>query len=89
MTTAQAMTKDQIKDTIIEILQTIAPEADYEGLNPDAKLQETLDIDSFDFLNLLIGLDEAVGVSVPESDYGQLVSLNNLIDYLAARIPGR
>jgi acyl carrier protein len=86
MTVAHALTKDQIKETIIGILQTIAPEADYDDLDPDAKLQETLDIDSFDFLNLLIGLDEAVGVSVPEADYGKLVSLNDLVNYLAERV---
>ncbi|MFO7664086.1 MAG: acyl carrier protein [Chloroflexota bacterium] len=86
MTVAHALTKDQIKETIIGILQSIAPEADYDDLDPDAKLQETLDIDSFDFLNLLIGLDEAVGVSVPEADYGKLVSLNDLVDYLAERV---
>lgn len=86
MTVAHALTKDQIKETIIGILQNIAPEADYDSLDADAKLQETLDIDSFDFLNLLIGLDEAVGVSVPEADYGKLVSLNDLVSYLAERM---
>ena len=87
MTTVQALTLEQIKHTIIEILMTIAPEADYDSLNPDVKLQEALDIDSFDFLNMLIGLDEAVGVAVPESDYGQLISLNDLVRYIAARLP--
>lgn len=87
MITAQTLSFDQIRNTIVEILKTIAPEADYDSLNPDAKLQETLDIDSFDFLNLLIGLDEAVGVSVPESDYGQLVSLNDLVNYVTVRLP--
>jgi acyl carrier protein len=86
MTVAHALTKDQIKETIIGILQNIAPEADYDDLDPNAKLQETLDIDSFDFLNLLIGLDEAVGVSVPEADYGKLVSMNDLVNYIAARV---
>lgn len=86
MTIAHALTKGEIQETIIGILQTIAPEADYDDLDPNAKLQETLDIDSFDFLNLLIGLDEAVGVSVPEADYGKLVSLNDLVNYLAERV---
>lgn len=86
MTVAQVVTREQIKDTIIGILRTIAPEADYDALRPEANLQETLDIDSFDFLNLLIGLDEAVGVAVPEADYGQLESLDDLVNYLAARL---
>lgn len=87
MTTAQVLTREQIKDVIIAILRTIAPEADYDSLSPDAKLQETLDIDSFDFLNLLIGLDESLGVSIPESDYGTLISLNDLVHYLAEHRP--
>lgn len=87
MTTVQALTPEQIKHTIIDILKTIAPEADYDSLNPDVKLQEALDIDSFDFLNMLIGLDEAVGVAVPESDYGLLITLNDLVRYISARLP--
>lgn len=87
MTTAQVLTRDQIKNLIIDILRTIAPEADYDSLNPHAKLQEALDIDSFDFLNLLIGLDESLGVPIPESDYGKLISLNDLVQYLAEHQP--
>ena len=86
MTVKQAMTREEIRDTLIGILQSIAPEADYDALRPDANLRETLDIDSFDFLNVLIGLDEAVGVAVPEADYGQLESLNDLVNYIAARL---
>jgi acyl carrier protein len=48
-------------------------------------MREALDIDSFDFLNFLIGLDDELGVEIPEADYGKLVSLNDLLDYLGAR----
>ncbi len=64
----------------------IAPEADLDALNPTLNLREALDIDSFDFLNFLIGLDSELGVAIPEADYGQLISLNDLIAYLAARL---
>ena len=86
ITIPTTLSKEQIQATVFNILSTIAPEANLADLDPDVNLQRALDIDSFDFLNLLIGLDEALGVAIPEGDYGQLVSLNNLINYLAARL---
>ncbi|MCA9956928.1 MAG: hypothetical protein KC434_19495, partial [Anaerolineales bacterium] len=64
----------------------IAPEADFDTLDPNVNLQETLDIDSFDFLNFLIGLNEELGVEIPEADYGKLVSLNDIVNYLMVRL---
>lgn len=84
--TTLTMTDTQIKESIFELLGRIAPEADFDALAPDEDLRQALDIDSFDFLQFLIGLNEAFGVEIPEADYGQLVSLTDLIQYLAARI---
>lgn len=81
------VTRGQIKETIFDLLSAIAPEADFVGLDPNANMRQALDIDSFDFLNFLIGLDEAVGVEIPEADYGKLISLNDLLDYLFIHNP--
>lgn len=86
MTTQTPFTRDQIKAIIFDILGSIAPEADFEVLNPTDNVQETLDIDSFDFLNFLIGLNESLDVDIPESDYHKLASLNHIINYVAARL---
>jgi acyl carrier protein len=80
------MTDEQLKETIFDVLGQIAPEADPEDLEPDEDIREAFDIDSFDFLNFLIGLNERLGVEIPESDYGQLSSLNDLVTYLQARM---
>ncbi len=85
-TLTRPVAEKQIEYTLIDLLRAIAPEADYEALDHAVNLQEALDIDSFDFLNFLIGLESAMGVSVPEADYGQLVSLQDIITYVAARI---
>lgn len=85
-TVSPTATVQQIKDVLIQLLRPIAPEANFEMLDADAGVQETLDIDSFDFLNFLIGLEEAVGVAVPESDYGRLISLNDIVAYVMARL---
>jgi acyl carrier protein len=80
------MTEVEIKEVIFKVLRRIAPEADLASLEPDADLREALDIDSFDHLNLLIGLNEELGVEIPEADYGQLSTLADIGRYLTARL---
>lgn len=78
------MTEDQIKQVIFKILRQIAPESDPSALAPDENIRRTLDIDSFDALNFFIHLHEELGVSIPESDYGQLNTLAEMVRYLSA-----
>ena len=80
------MTKTKIKDVIFRVLGRIAPEANFDELKPDDNIQKTLDIDSFDSLTFFIGINEELGVDVPEADYGQLVTLTDIINYLSVRI---
>jgi len=80
------MTETEIRETIIAGLSQIAPEADFEELSPTENIREELDIDSFDFLNFLIGLDDKLGVEIPESDYEKLISMDDLIGYLQERL---
>jgi acyl carrier protein len=86
MTVATSLTEAQIKETIVKQLKRIAPEADFSTLAQTEDIRAALDIDSFDFLQFLIGLNEEVGVEVPEADYGKLVSLQDLVSYLSARM---
>lgn len=86
MTTLQIMTAAQIKEALLAILEDIAPEADFDQIAPDDDVREALDIDSFDFLNVLIALNEQTGVEIPEADYGQLVSINDIVTYVLARM---
>jgi len=80
------MNEEQIKKTIFNVLGRIAPEADFDELSPDDNIQKTLDIDSFDFLNFIIGLNDELGVDIPESDYGQLTTLTDIISYISSPV---
>ncbi len=88
MQAVQTLSRDELRQTVLDVLETIAPEADFDALDPNADMREALEIDSFDFLNLVIGLNEALGVEIPEKDYGNLVTLNDMVAYLAARVKG-
>ena len=79
------MTEQQATDTIREVLHRIAPEADLAQVPPDAELREELDIDSMDFLNFAIGLEEKTGVTIPESDYRLVSTLRGCTAYLVQR----
>jgi len=77
------MTRDEIKLGLVEELGKIAPEADAGSLDSDADIREELDIDSFDFQNLIIALHERFGFDIPERDYPKLFTFGGAIDYLA------
>ena len=47
--------------------------------------REQIDLDSFDFLNVLIALNERLGVEVPETDYPKVQTLNKMVDYFSRR----
>jgi acyl carrier protein len=80
------MTRDEIRQTIVDALRRIAPEADAAGIDPAAALREQLDLDSMDFLNFVQALHKRLGVSIPEADYPQLSSLDAAVSYLAPRL---
>ena len=81
------MTPDEIKEILLRVLGEIAPEVDPAAIRTDVDLRDQLDIDSMDFLNFVIGIDEELHVEIPEGDYPQLVTLDGFVEYLSARLP--
>lgn len=80
------MAEVNIKEIINKHLLKIAPEADLEELSPNANIREELDIDSYDFLQFLIAINEEIGIEIPEADYGKLSTIESIVKYLSARI---
>ncbi len=80
------MTPQEIRRVVVEALSAIAPEGDYDTLRGDRPLRDQLDIDSFDFLNVVIRLHDKLGVDVPEADYPKLATLDGVTAYLASRL---
>jgi acyl carrier protein len=79
------MTEQEMKRAVLEVLATVAPEADSSVIDPDESFQDQLDIDSIDFLNFVMGLYQRTGVDVPERDYPKVASLNACVSYLMAK----
>jgi acyl carrier protein len=79
------MTKQEVRDAVLRILGTIAPEADLKGLKPGVPFRDQLDIDSMDLLNFFVAVDKELHVSIPETDYPKVATLEGCVEYVASR----
>lgn len=80
------MNRDELRSAILETLAGIAPEIDAAAIDPAKLLREQVDLDSADWLNLLVALHEKLGVDIPDADAGRLTTLDKLVDYCSARL---
>jgi len=76
------MTREEIGQAIIDIILDIVPDEDCSNLHPDQGLRDQLELDSMDFLDIVMELRKKHGVEVPEADYPKLATLTSCIDYL-------
>jgi acyl carrier protein len=72
--------------TVVDALLEVAPDVDPATLDRDALLREDLELDSMDILNLVVAINEATGIDVPEQDYGELTTVATIARYLDARV---
>jgi acyl carrier protein len=77
-----------LRDVVLEEIGNLAPEADLAAVDGTRDLREQLDLDSMDFLNLVIALHQRLGVDIPEADYAELVTLDGALRYLARKTGG-
>ena len=80
------MTNDEIRATLLACLSEVAPETTDEEVEDDTDLRDELDLDSMDILRWVQGIHKALGVEIPEEDYGKIGTLGEAVVYVAARI---
>lgn len=78
---------EQIRAAVLAIVKRLAPEVDPAHIAPDQPLRTQIDLDSMDWLNVLASIHEKLGVNIPETDYGKVVTLDGIVAYLAEKIP--
>lgn len=83
------MTKDDVKQIVLDIIAEIAPDEDLSDIKPDVRLRDQLDLDSMDFLDIVMELRKQHGIEVPEDDYPQLASLDSCADYLLPKFEAK
>ncbi len=76
------MTPAEIREVIVEILEDIAPDEDMSDLKDDVAFREQLELDSMDFLDIVMELRKRYRIQIPEEDYPQLASMHSTTTYL-------
>ena len=80
------MNESEIRAGVIAAILSIAPEVDADALDPARRLRDQVDLDSMDWLNVIVSLHERFGIEIPEADYAQLNTLNAIVSYLDSRM---
>ena len=80
------MSAAEIKKAVLEILADIAPDEDLSNLKEDVPFREQLEMDSMDFLDIVMELRKRYRIQIPEEDYGQLASMSSTVKYLDPRM---
>ena len=76
------MNREEVIQAVKDIISSIAPDEELDGLNADERLRDQIELDSMDFLDIVMELRKRYGVQVPEEDYQELASLNSCANYL-------
>lgn len=76
------MTSEQIRQVIIDILERIAPDEDLTNLDDTVAFREQMELDSMDFLDIVMELRKLYRVQIPEEDYHNLGTMESTVTYL-------
>lgn len=80
------MDERQLREITLATLCSIAPEVEPGEIAPARPLRQQVDLDSMDWLNFLVALHERLAVEIPEADYARLVTLDDVVGYLARKL---
>ncbi len=76
------MTPAEIREEVLDILSDIAPDEDLSNLDDKVNFREQLELDSMDFLDIVMELRKRYRVQIPEDDYVNLASMSTTVAYL-------
>lgn len=82
------MTREELRQIVLEIIEDIAPDEDLGTLDDTKPLREQIDLDSMDFLDIVMELRKKHKVEVPEKDYPELATMESTVNYLFPKMGG-
>ncbi len=74
------MILEKVKEILVEEL-----DVEEESITLDSKIKEDLGADSLDLFELISRIEDELDVNIDEDDYGKLITVGNLVDYLTEK----
>lgn len=72
----------EIRKVILDILERIAPDEDLSDIDDAVAFRDQMELDSMDFLDIVMELRKMYRIQIPEDDYGNLISMESTVSYL-------
>ena len=79
------LSNEEVRSKVLDIIADIALDDDVTGLKDEVALREQLDLDSMDFLDIVMELKKRHKIEVPQEDYTRLASMQSCVEYLAPK----
>jgi acyl carrier protein len=78
--------ESELRTRVVGVIKSVAPEVEEGELRADRPLRDQVDLDSMDWLNVLVAMHEKLKVDIPEADYRKLVTLDDIVGYLRDKL---
>ncbi|MGL1886414.1 MAG: phosphopantetheine-binding protein [Reichenbachiella sp.] len=79
------MTREEVVKTINGFLEEEF-EVEVASLDPNGALQDTLELDSLDYVDLVVVIESNFGFKVTGEDFKTIVTLNDFYDFLTKKV---
>lgn len=79
------MGEQNVRKLVLDIIASVAPDADLSNVKDEVRLRDQLDLDSMDFLDIVMELRKRFKIEVPKEDYSRLATLDSCVHYLSPK----
>jgi acyl carrier protein len=79
------LSNTEVRTKVLDIIADIALDDDVTGISDEIALREQLDLDSMDFLDIVMELKKRHKIEVPQEDYPRLATMASCVEYLAPK----
>ena len=76
------VSEEEVRKNVLEVIVAVSPDIDLTNLKPDQRLRDQFDLDSMDFLDIVMELRKKYKIEVPKEEYPLLATLDSAVTYL-------
>jgi len=77
------------RDEVVKIMNEFLIEeieVDEDVISPDARIKDDLEIDSLDFVDIVVIVEKAFGFKIKQEEMADVVVLNDFYDYIYSKV---
>lgn len=79
------LSNQEVRQKVLDIIADIALDDDVTTIKDEVALRDQLELDSMDFLDIVMELKKRHKIEVPQEDYPRLASMSSCVEYLAPK----